>query len=187
MVLNSYNIKVDSGASGGGYIHLVDHPSGTAGTADFNFDGVSGEYDIVVSYWDESDGDSAFELEQDTTLISEWNADQNLDPSPQSTIKKVTRTIATDIKVNSGDSFTLRGITDEYEFARVDYLEFVPVKEAVSSDWDSFSGGSGGSQSGSFKFFDNVINSIATYFGTSAEDILKKSAQHLWFHNRRAF
>ena len=100
------------------------------------------------------------------------SADQNLDPSPESTIRKVNRTIATNIKVNSGDSFTLRGITDEYEFARVDYLEFVPVEDAVSSDWDSFSGGSGGSQSGYFKFFDNVISAIATHLGIGAEDVL---------------
>ena len=149
------------------------------GTADFTFNGSSGKYDVVVSYWDENDGSSTFQLDQGGTLVSEWNADQNWDPAVS--ITKVDRTIATGIQVNVGDNFTLTGEVDNYEFARVDYIEFIPVVNSDSSGTDTSNGsdtndtGSGSSSgfiSAHQQYFDNVVNAIASFLGTSIQNIL---------------
>ena len=179
MVLSTYDIQPDSGASGTGYIHLANYSSGTTGTADFSFNGSSGQYDVVVSYWDENDGSSTFQLDQGGTLVSEWNADQNWDPAVS--ITKVDRTVATGIQVNAGDNFTFTGEVDNYEFARVDYIEFIPVVNSDSSGTDTSSGsdstdtGSGSSSgfiSAHQQYFDNVVNAIASFLGTSIQNIL---------------
>ena len=46
---------------------------------------------------------------------------------------RVTRTIATQIRVNTGDELSLGGIRQHNEFARIDYVEFVPVSAPVVS------------------------------------------------------
>ena len=188
MVLSTYDIQPDSGASGTGYIHLANYSSGTAGMADFTFNGSSGQYDVVVSYWDENDGSSTFQLDQGGALVSEWNADQNWDPAVS--ITKVDRTIATGIQVNTGDNFTFTGEVDNYEFARVDYIEFIPVTGSDSNGTDTSNGadstdtssgsdtndtGSGSSSefiSAYQQYFENAVNAIASFLGNSVQDIL---------------
>ena len=58
MSLEHYTVKRNQGyASNGGLVELST-PSGSTGTASFSFPKASGTYDIVVGYYDESDGDA---------------------------------------------------------------------------------------------------------------------------------
>ena len=61
------------------------------------------------------------------------DVDQNLGSSLVSQGNRVTRTIATQIRVNTGDELSLGGIRQHNEFARIDYVEFVPVSAPVIS------------------------------------------------------
>ena len=131
MSLDTYRIEPNSSASGGEIITLIGDPTNEVGTASFTFEGGSGEYNVVVGYYDENDGVSELTLQQNDSVVDNWNLDADLPNDLANSITATTRTI-TGIEVNQGDRFTLTGEEDFFEGARVDYIEFVPVGDDSS-------------------------------------------------------
>ncbi|MEO1592599.1 MAG: NF038122 family metalloprotease, partial [Cyanobacteria bacterium J06632_22] len=104
-------------ASGGKILQQWGDPSATA-TA--NFDGPSGRYMVIVRYLDEANGQATAAIKINNTEIDRWQFDQD-------DLRFNSRTIATSIELNTGDSIELLGIRDGNENAKIDYIDFVPL------------------------------------------------------------
>ncbi len=125
LILSTYLPETRNIASGGEVITLF-NAAGTEGTATSTFTGVSGTYDVVVVYFDENDGQATLSLQvgddQDT-----WTLDQDFGIGGVRNGNRVERTALSQVNIENGDAITLTGIVDAAEFARVDYIEFIPV------------------------------------------------------------
>ena len=100
-----------------------------SGTASFDFDGSSGNYNVVLGYYDESDGVSQLQVKQGNTVLDSWLLDEDTQSSAPNAKSFRTRTVATQRPVDNGDDFVITGTrnTDEYndELIRVDYIDFI--------------------------------------------------------------
>ncbi|AFY65136.1 Calx-beta domain-containing protein [Geitlerinema sp. PCC 7407] len=125
MTLSGFRVEAQSPASGGQGITLYKGTS-TQGTATQVFAGASGTYDVVVGYFDENDGRSPASLTVGGTQYR-WTFDENRGNGGVTSQTRTTRTVASGIQINTGDTLTLAGAVDQSEFARFDYIELVPV------------------------------------------------------------
>lgn len=135
MSRGQYRIESNSSASGGQLISLVGGPwfRSETGTASFEFAGASGTYNVVVGYYDENDGASRLVVRQGNTVLDSWRANQNLGSALPNTTTLTTRTVATELSVNEGDTFTLTGTENWFEPARIDYIDFIAVESEPST------------------------------------------------------
>ena len=143
MNLNGYQVENNSNPSGGQLIK-----TSSSGTAVTQFAGDTGHYNIVIAYYDENDGLSRISASLDGVALDEWQLDQNLGSNFVSSNNRVTRTIATQIQIKTGDELRLEGSFDYSEYARIDYVEFVPVSAPAipmteTDDDDFIQGGAG--------------------------------------------
>ncbi|MFK8185041.1 MAG: NF038122 family metalloprotease [Phormidesmis sp.] len=145
MSLSGYSRESHSSTSGGELIR-----TSTNGVATTEFSGSSGYYNIVVAYYDENDGLANLSASLSGVELDSWQLDQNLGSSyiDSNNNNRVTRTIATQVQINAGDEFRLEGSREYNEFARIDYVEFVPVSSPVApvaetTQDDFIEGGSG--------------------------------------------
>lgn len=123
------NYRVESGnysALGQELISLYQAPSPT-GTASLQFTGPEGTYDVVVGYFDENDGQAQLSVRLGGQLVDRWTLNQNLDRGWATPETRVSRTIATGQTLNQGTTIEIQGTVNQAEFARVDYIEFIPV------------------------------------------------------------
>ncbi|MBD2119883.1 GDSL-type esterase/lipase family protein [Trichocoleus sp. FACHB-262] len=127
MSLSTYRIEANSSASGGSLISLVAGDSAEVGTASFTFGGPAGLYDIVIGYYDETDGTSSASVYQEGTLLSSWSFNKNLGSGSATNQTRTQRTIATGATINSGETFLIRAAESSGEPARIDYIEFIPI------------------------------------------------------------
>jgi len=123
-------------ASGEQVISLIGGETEGEGSAAFEFDGVSGLYNIRVAYFDESDGVGQLRLNQGEETLFDIALDQELGSviaKPQTAVTKE----LSNIQVSVGDRFELfaqeDGIPSTGEHMRIDYLEFIPVESALPS------------------------------------------------------
>ncbi|MEL6319305.1 MAG: CAP domain-containing protein [Cyanobacteria bacterium J06626_14] len=123
--LNGYQVETvrGSGASGGKHIKGSRTRTGTASGV---FDGKAGTYQVKVGYFDESDGRSAVAVTVNgdrQSFVFDKRSSSNA-----ATQKSLTTTITHDaIRLEPGDRFELSGKGDRGEFARFDYIEFIPT------------------------------------------------------------
>ena len=128
MSLSGYYTESNSIASNNNVIRT--NGSGTATTA---FTGGSGYYNIVVTYYDETDGVSQLSASLDGVELDSWQLDQVTGENFATQNNRISRTIATQIQVATGDVLTLNGVQDYAEYARIDHVEFIPVSAPVIS------------------------------------------------------
>ena len=130
MSLDTYEVVPDSSASGDAFIGLdvgfSNFFRNNVGNASFTFEEASGEYDIIVGYYDENDGISEITLEQNDSVLDNWRLDRDLPSSSPNATTATTRTIA-GVELTQGDRLSLTGRKNFFEGARIDYVEFVPV------------------------------------------------------------
>ena len=131
--LDTYFVQGNASASGGELISLQTGFPADTGTASFNFEGVSGQYDVVVHYLDRRDGTGQLEIGQNDNTLDAWDFDRNFFDSSQPETSTEARTVATGIDVNQGDSFTLAGSEYWFEGVQVDFVEFVPLNNSEPS------------------------------------------------------
>src|SRR6476619_5306873 len=127
MSLSTYRIEAIGTASGGSLISLVVGDSNEVGTASFAFGGPAGLYDIVIGYYDETDGTSSASVYKGGSLLSSWSFNKNLGSGSAVEQTRTQRTIATGVTVNPGETFLIQGKESSGEPARIDYIEFIPV------------------------------------------------------------
>jgi hypothetical protein len=124
-----YSLEENVAASGGQLIRRLDS-GGQPATASTQYTGPAGNYDIAVSYFDESDGRSSLAFFLNGQPLDQWMADENPAcrdcASPgESTLRS--RVVARDIRLSPGDKITLQGTGDYYEYARFDKITVAPV------------------------------------------------------------
>lgn len=123
------NYRVESGnysALGQKLISLYQAPS-TTGTASLQFNGPSGTYNVVVGYFDENDGQAQMKFRLGGQVVDQWTLNQNLGNGSATAETRVRRTITAGQTLNRGATIELQGTANQAEFARVDYIEFIPV------------------------------------------------------------
>ncbi len=144
MALNGYHTEYTSVASNNRLIRTK-----SSGIASTSFTGDTGYYNIVVAYYDENDGLARLSASLAGVELDDWQLNQNLGSDRASTNNLVTRTIATQVQINTGDLLELQGQREYNEFARIDYVEFIPVsapvvvEPTVATDGDTLQGGFG--------------------------------------------
>jgi len=125
MALSTYRQESNSLASGGSLISLY-QSGGSTGTATATFTGATGYYDVIIGYVDENDGVSTLDVQIGETTFS-WTLDQNLGSGGVTSKNLVRRTLASGLSLSEGTSIKLQGAVNGTEFARIDYIEFVPI------------------------------------------------------------
>jgi Ca2+-binding RTX toxin-like protein len=173
MTATTYRVESNSLASGGQMLSLY-QSSGTTGSASTTFNGTSGTYDVVVAYFDENDGVTPYSLAVGANQFS-WSANQNLGSAGVSSQNLVRRSVFSGVSVNAGDTINLTGAANQAEWARVDYIEFVPVTNSSPSTIN----GTNNADTLNGNVQDNIINGLGgndTINGGDGNDTLDGGA-----------
>jgi|GEM_PF-778377 lysophospholipase L1-like esterase len=126
-VENGYDTNIVSG----GELIAIEFLGGgdETGTADYTFTGGSGKYNVIVTYFDESDGQGSLTANLNGQLLDSLTFNQNLGNSKVGATNRVQQVVAQDITINTGDTFSLAGQREGGESTRVDYVQFIPAAE----------------------------------------------------------
>jgi hypothetical protein len=132
MNLNTYKVEGLNGsqASADRYISLRSTGK-TSGSASGVFRGAAGTYQVRVGYYDENDGQSSASVTVAGQRKS-FKFDQDLDSDSAMHDAKAVTTTHSAVTLKTGDRFEISARLDKGEFARFDYLEFVPVNQRSS-------------------------------------------------------
>ena len=130
--LTGYRLESNGVASGGSMLSLVGGASGEIGTATFAFTGATGNYNVILGAFDESDGSATLQVSKNGTSIGSVLLNQNLGSNVANAATKVERSVATGVSIASGDSFTIKGIENATEHARFDFIRFEPAVPTVA-------------------------------------------------------
>jgi probable HAF family extracellular repeat protein len=136
LTLDTYRIERNNAASANQVISLRD-ASGTTGITSTQFKGVSGLYDVVVTYLDETDGQASLDLKLNDRSLSRWTLDRDLgsgDPIEQTFTKRVIE----GVRLFSGDQLSIVGTANGGEWARVDAIELVPTIHRTQLEAEDF-------------------------------------------------
>ena len=112
------------------YFHFLKNAQEHTGTAELDVDefGIEpGTYGLVLTAFDENDGEAQLEVFVNDDRVGEpIILDQHLgnDFATEETRRNIS---IGDIEIDSGDTITIQGTTDMGELARVDYLTFIEV------------------------------------------------------------
>ena len=68
--VTGYRLENKAVASGGQMLSLLGQGGGEVGTATFSFNGPSGDYNVIIGTFDESDGNASIDFLQDNSLIN---------------------------------------------------------------------------------------------------------------------
>jgi hypothetical protein len=176
-----YRTESVSSASGGRVISLVGGLPSEMGLASYNFNGVSGTYNVVIGYYDENDGVGQLQVRKGNSLLSSWSLNQNRGSASPDARSFTTRTVATNLSINRGENFNILGIENASEPVRVDYLEFIPVATSVRVEAEStrrtnyrvesINGASGGQAL-------SLVNGVASEIGTASFDFTGVSGRY---------
>jgi len=139
MTLTTYLIESGiSAASNSGLISL-NNASGTSGIASTSFTGISGTYDIFLGYFDENDGQATLEVQLENSSLGILKLDQDLGSGGVRSRTLQRQQIASGRSLSNGELIKIIGTANQSEWARVDYIEFVPVSSTPSPGTLAFS------------------------------------------------
>ncbi|MEL6603462.1 MAG: SGNH/GDSL hydrolase family protein, partial [Cyanobacteria bacterium J06614_10] len=88
------------------------------------FDGDSGTYDVIVTYFDEADGEAPFAFKLNGSTVDGWIADKQLGGTVANNKTRTTRTIS-NVTLSKGDLIELTAQEHEGELGRIDSVQFV--------------------------------------------------------------
>jgi PKD repeat protein len=127
MTLTGYRVEQNADASGGALISRLSAPGTPPGVAMKAFPGPAGTYDIIVAYFDESDGQSTLTLRVKGQVVDTWQANADLPYGLPNAATRTYRVAAHGFSLAPGDVIALEGYEQGSEWARVDNVDFVPV------------------------------------------------------------
>ncbi len=132
---DEYKVESNQVASDGQVISLHGGDNDDVGSASFKFEGVSGKYDIKLTYFDENDGEGRITIKQDSKTRKSFQLSQELGSAVADEQTKTTLEIG-DVDISSGDNFTIEGIEQgndwTAEHTRIDRIEFIPQETTAS-------------------------------------------------------
>ena len=120
MTLTNMVTNASGTASGGNYVAV----SGASGSASTTLTIPTGTYDVIVSYYDENDGNSSATISvgANSTNLTLNAATGSAEVSYDS---KIAKRVFTNLAVNTGDTFTWAVTLDGTEIGGFDYVEFI--------------------------------------------------------------
>ena len=127
MSLSAYHIESGNSAASGSALISLNNGIDTTDTADSTFSGALGKYDVYVGYFDEDDGVGNLQLSIGGAPIAAWQLDQNLGSAYADAKTLVRKKVASGVSINKGARIEIKGTLNQKEWARVDYIDFVPV------------------------------------------------------------
>ena len=95
-----------------------------------NFSGPTGRYMVVVKYLDESDGQARATVNIGGETVDSWQFSQDNN-------QFINRTVATNIEIQAGDVIEILGIRENNEFAQIDYVDFIPLDNILTTSAES--------------------------------------------------
>lgn len=95
-------------------------------SAQYDYTGAAGTFDIAIAYFDQSDGASKYRLLVGEREVGRWTANRDL-PHVESNGHTATRTTLRGIRLATGDVVRIEGTPDAGEPAPLDYIEIVPA------------------------------------------------------------
>lgn len=128
MTLSGYTKKGATYSSGNAFAELV---SASKGKASARFSGASGKYDVVLRYFDESDGRASFKIKNNNSTIASFRADQTTGSTTADAQSLTQRTVAKGVTIANGQTITIEGNKNKGDGAAIDYVKFVPVTPAT--------------------------------------------------------
>lgn len=129
MDLSGYKVKHDRDASEDQLIKLTKK----YGEASTTFDGVGGEYDLELFYFDEIDGQAQIDILINGTQVQSVALDQKLG-GRVATEYNATSFVVEDLQLERGDTISLIGHRDYKEYARIDKITISPsIDDNMSS------------------------------------------------------
>jgi len=126
----TFTIENIAAADGGQAIRL---PGNSEGTASYALDGkvAAGTYTVIVGYVDESDGESTAQLSisnaEGESFSSNWIFDDDADSGNGVQPQNFRTATFTDVTVGDDATLSLSANSTALEYARIDYIEFVPT------------------------------------------------------------
>jgi hypothetical protein len=132
MDLTGYLRENNSEASEGALISRRGASGTPPGVATGTFPGPADSYEITVWYFDENDGRGGLTLVVNGTPVDAWSADADLPASGASAVTLTSRVVASELPLVPGDVIVLEGSEHQEEYARLDKIEFVPVRRDVA-------------------------------------------------------
>ena len=127
MAMHGYEVEYNSTASGGKLISWQQNSGESLGSAIAVYTLSTGTYDIIVTYFDENDGQSMLAFVVNDVVIDMWVADDDFPSNLPGATTLAYRVSAKEFSLKPGDVIELRGIRHESELARIDKIELVPV------------------------------------------------------------
>ena len=125
--LYNYSVEHNNDASADELIRINGHQ----GHASISFHGETGEYDVLIGYFDENDGHAEGEFKVNGHTIDHWIFDEHLGSHLPNAHTATTRTAAEHLTIETGDVLTLKGYEDGYEFACFDYIELSSKSDGI--------------------------------------------------------
>ena len=138
-----YRVENISAASGGKALSLVGGAGNEVGKVSFKFTGVDGLYDVVLGTFDENDGQARFNVRQNGSAIGSITLNKELGSNSPNAQTAVARKVTT-VQIKNGDTFVVNGFENAGEYARLDYIDFIPsgtVNTPPTAVADQFSTG----------------------------------------------
>jgi len=126
MNLSGYSVTTNVHASAGKIISLLNAPS-SSGSATYTFSGASGVYNLVLGYFDENDGVANIKIKRQGTVLTSLDLNQDLNSGGADGKTLVRQQVVNKVSLNYGDKIEITGTANSQEWARVDYIEFVPL------------------------------------------------------------
>ncbi len=127
--LNNFEPELNNDAEGGSLLRIPFRiaPNGSSGTASTTFDLPTGNYEVRLGYFDETDGNSTIDISIGDTVLPTLTFNN---PPPGAGITPdadsfVNEQISSTVFINNGDLITIDGTRDSQEFARIDFIEFI--------------------------------------------------------------
>ncbi|MGK7947431.1 MAG: SGNH/GDSL hydrolase family protein [Xenococcaceae cyanobacterium] len=122
---NGYVIESNNVASNGQLVSLF-RSGNSQGSLSTQFNGATGNYKVKLGFYDENDGQSSLTAQIGNSTYN-LNLDRNLNADRATSETFVEFTLDENIAITQGDNITLTGTADAGEWARVDYIEFIPL------------------------------------------------------------
>ena len=106
-------------------------PNASSGTASTTFDLPTGNYEVRLGYFDETDGESTIDITIGETVLPTLTLDNppdgaGINPDADSFVNEQ---ISSTVFINNGDLITIDATADPQEFARIDFIEFIPLDD----------------------------------------------------------
>ncbi|NEO39206.1 MAG: hypothetical protein F6J90_23870 [Moorea sp. SIOASIH] len=127
--LTNFVIANNNDAEGNSVISLFDAGSDTSfppGTATRTFDLATGNYEVRLGYFDETDGDSTIDITIGDNVLPTLTLNDPPDGAgiAANAAAFVNQQISNSIFIENGDLITINGTSDGDEFTRIDFIEF---------------------------------------------------------------